>query len=142
MSSLKRKTIIRTVPGIIIGSFMIGIIIWSVSTDKKCEKLIKKDNCLKQIVFSYYSKEHMLGNGSRAISTGFYINQDGKTYKATTKNLIKRLPNRTPILIRYSPECPNCYEFLWDSVIVHNNLKYEYFYVEEKGYDLRLTIIQ
>jgi hypothetical protein len=136
-----RQKIIRAIPGVIVGSIMIGIISWGISSNIKCNKLLKNDDCVTQMVFSYYSKEHMFGNGSRGVSTGFYLNLNDEKYQITTTGFIKPVPNGIPVIVRYSPKCPDCYEFLWDSTFVYEGYRYRYSYIEDQGYNCDVTKI-
>jgi hypothetical protein len=133
----RKRLLVVFIPGILI----VAIFLFFISRNSKCEKLLSKNIGMAQKSYSYYSEEHMLGNGERAVSTGFYLNYNGKKYKVTTKQFAKPIAIGTPIIIRFIHESPDCNEILWDSVFVHENVKYEYFYVEEKGYDCKMTKI-
>ncbi len=113
---------------------MIGIITWGITSDQKCKKLLKKDDCIIQMVFSYYSKEHMFGNGSWGVSTGYNLTFNENQYKLTSNGLAKPISQGTPIIVRFSPECPDCYQFLWDSVVVLKDYKVKYSYIKNEGY--------
>lgn len=139
MNLTKKQKLIRAIPGLIVGSIMTVIIIWGISSDKKCNELLKKEDCKAQMVFSSYSKEHMFGNGSRGVSTGFYLELKNEKYKITTDGFAKPIPVGTPIIIRYSPQCPDCNQILWDSSFVYNKIYYRYFYIENDGYDYEIT---
>lgn len=132
-----KRLIIVFIPGMII----ITIILFFVFESIKCKTLLEKDNCLKQMVFAYYSKEHIFGNGTRGISTGFILKFEGEKYKVTTNGFANPIPKGIPIIIRFSPQCPDCYQILWDSIFVYNNVKYQYFYIKGKGYDCNLMTI-
>lgn len=126
----RRKLLVVIIPGVLIFS----IFFWFINQDRKCEKLLKDENCLTQKVFCYYSKQHRLGNGSLAISTGFYLNYNDKKYKITTKRFWKPIPVGTPIIVRFSSECPDCAEILWDSVVKHEDYQIRYKKQGEEGY--------
>ena len=133
-----RKLIIPVfIPGLII----LSIFIWGINDTYKCKRLLNKNNCISVIVNSYYSEEHVFGNGSRGVSTGFYIEIKGEKYKVTTDGFAKPIPIGTPIVVRYSSQCPECSEILWDSVFVSNGNRYKYFYISDKGYDYSETKI-
>ncbi len=134
----RKKLLIVFIPGI----FIIAIFLFFIFRNIKCEKLLSKNSGMQQKAYSYYSEEHMLGNGTRAVSTGFYFNYNGGKYKVTTKKFAEPIAIGTPIIVRFIPESPDCCEILWDSVFIHENVKYEYYYVEGKGYDCKLTIIK
>jgi len=70
----RRRLLVVLVPGVLIFT----IFFWFISQEKKCEKLLEEDGCLTEKVFCYYSKQHMLGNGTQAVSTGFYLNYKDK----------------------------------------------------------------
>lgn len=130
---------IRAIPGLIVGSIMIGIITWGISSDRKCKELLQREDCKTQMVFSFYSQERRFGNGSRGITTGYYLVFNNDKYGITTNGLSKTIYDGTPIIVRYSPECLDCYKFLWDSAFVYNGYHYRYFYVENEGYDCEIT---
>ena len=94
--------------------------------DKKCDKLLKDNSCLTKKVFCYYSKQHRLGNGSLAVSTAFYLNYNDKKYKVTTNQFWKPIPVGTPIMVRFSPKCPDCAEILWDYEVRQNGYQIRY----------------
>lgn len=134
----RKRLLVVFIPGI----FIMAIFLFFIFRNTKCEKLLSKNSGMQKKAYSYYSEEHMLGNGTRAVSTGFYLNYNGRKYKVTTKKFAEPIAIGTPIIVRFIPESPDCNEILWDSVFVHENVKYEYFYVEGKGYDCKLTKIE
>lgn len=136
----KKQKIKRAIPGIIVGIFMIGIITWGILGDKRCEKLIRGDDCIQQVVFCKYSKETFRGSGNE-VSTGFVNPVDTLQY-FTTKAFIKPLPVGLPIMVKYSLKSETCYEFLWDSTIVFNNYRVRFFQVKNQGMDYELTKLQ
>ena len=101
-----KKLLIVFIPGVLI----ISTIIYFATKEHVCKKRLLRENGLKQTAFCYYSKEHMLGNGSRALSTGFYLNYNGVKYKVNTKRFAVPIPEGTPILVRFIPESPDCHE--------------------------------
>ena len=135
----KNKKFIRAIPGLIVGSIMTGIIIWGITSDKRCEELMKKEDCITQMVFSFYSKDRLFGNGSRGVTTGYYMHTNGENSNVSTNEFAKSIVDGTPIIVRFSPQCPDCYEFLWDSAFVYNGNHYRYFYIEDVGYDYEIT---
>lgn len=134
----KKKLLVVFIPG----TFILAIFFFFIFQNTRCEKLLNANTGMQKIAYSYYSKDHMLGNGTRAVSTGFRLNYNGRNYKITTKMFAKPIPVGVPILIRFLPELPDCNEILWDSVFTHKNVKYEFFFVEGKGYDYRLTPVE
>ncbi len=136
--NFKRLIIPVFIPGLII----LSIFIYWINDSRKCKRLLKENDCISVIVNSYYSEEHTFGNGSRGVSTGFYIETTGEKFKVTTDGFAKPIPIGTPIVVRYSPHCPDCSEILWDSVFVSNGSRYRYFYITDKGYDYSATEIQ
>ncbi|WP_319499534.1 hypothetical protein [uncultured Draconibacterium sp.] len=126
----RRRLLVVIVPGGIIFS----IFFWFILKENKCERLLAEDDCLTQKVFCYYSKQHMLGNGTQAVSTGFYLNYKDQKYKITTKRFWKPIPVGTLIMVRFSPNCPDCAEILWDSVVRHDDYKIRYKQKGEEGY--------
>jgi hypothetical protein len=99
----KKQKIKRAIPGIIVGIFMIGIITWGILGDKRCEKLIRGDDCIQQVVFCKYSKETFRGSGNE-VSTGFVNPVDTLQY-FTTKAFIKPLPVGLPIMCKFQFNC-------------------------------------
>ncbi len=126
----RRRLLVVLVPGVLIFT----IFFWFISQEKKCEKLLEEDGCLTEKVFCYYSKQHMLGNGTQAVSTGFYLNYKDKKYKITTKRFLKPIPVGTPIMVRFSTKCPDCAEILWDSIVTHDDYQIRYKQQGEEGY--------
>ena len=133
-----KKLLIVLIPGVLI----ISTIIFFSTKEYVCKKRLLRENGLKQTAFCYYSKEHMLGNGSRALSTGFYLNYNGVKYKVTTQRFAVPIPEGTPILVRFIPESPDCHEILWDSIVVHNNIRYEFVNVPDNGIVVKSTKVQ
>jgi hypothetical protein len=133
-----RSLLIVLIPGLLI----ISTIIFFATKEYVCKKRLLRENGLKQTAFCYYSKEHMLGNGSRALSTGFYLTYNGVNYKVTTKRFAEPIPVGTPILVRFIPESPDCHEILWDSVVVFNNIRYEFVNVPDRGIVVNSTKVQ
>ncbi|SFF83587.1 hypothetical protein SAMN05216283_11764 [Sunxiuqinia elliptica] len=134
----RKKLLVVFIPGI----FIISIFLFFIFRNTKCEKLLSKNSGISQMAYSYYSEEHMKGNGTRAVSTGFYFDYEGEKYKVTTKRFAKPIAIGTPIIIRFIPESPDCNEILWDSVFIYENIKYEYLYEGEKGYECKSTKIE
>lgn len=134
----KNQKFIRAIPGLIVGSIMTGIIIWGITSDKRCEELMKKEDCITQMVFSYESVKGRNG-GSYGVATMFYLDANGEKHKIRTKGFYNPIVDGTPIIVRFSPQCPDCYEFLWDSAFVYNGNHYRYFYIEDEGYDYEIT---
>ena len=132
----KKQKAIQAIPGIIVGVFMIFIITWGILGDKRCKKLIRKDDCIQQVVFCKYSKETFRGSGNE-VSTGF-VNPDDTLQYFTTKAFIKPLPVGLPIKVRYSLESKTCYKFLWDSTIVFNDYRVRFFQVKNQGMDYEI----
>lgn len=139
MNLTKRQKLIRAVPGIIVGSIMIGIVTWGISSDKKCKVFLEKDNCIQKMVFCKYSKKGLRGSGIE-VSTGF-VSQDDTILYFTTSAFIKPIPVGFPIIVRYSPECTDCSRFLWDSIVVHNGHRIKYFHVKNQGIDYEISKI-
>jgi len=131
-----KQKLLRAIPGIVVGGIMISIIIWGLSGDKKCRKLLESNKCEVKIAFCKYSKESFRGSGYE-VSTGFLIPDDTLQY-FTTQAFIKPLPLGFPILVKYSLESKSCYEFLWDSTIVFNNYKIRYFHIKNQGMDFEI----
>lgn len=138
--SLIKKKIVRAIPGFIVGSIMIGIIIWGITFNRKCKKLLKKDNCITSVAYCKYSKKDLSGNGVE-VKTGFTLPSDTSIY-FLTQAFQKQLPVGLPIAVRYSPECLDCYEFLWDSIMISNNYKVRYFEIKDEGIDYEITRIK
>lgn len=134
----RKKLLVLFIPGI----FFFSVLLFFIYKNNKCENLLSKNQGIVKIAYSYTSKEHLLGNGTRAVSTGFYLDYNGRKYKITTKKFAKPIPVGTPIIIRFIPESPGCNEILWDSVFVHNEIKYVFQNNGGKGYDLGLSKIQ
>ncbi len=140
MNLTRKRTLIRAIPGLIVGSIMIGIIIWGITSDKRCKELLRKDNCITQIVYCKYSKKGLSGNGIK-VKTGF-TNPTDTTIYFLTQAFRKQLPEGSPIAIKYSPECPDCYEFLWDSIVISNENKVRYFEIKNEGMDYEIIRIK
>jgi hypothetical protein len=139
MDVTKKQKIIRAIPGLIVGSLMTGIIIWGITSDKRCKELLKKDNCITQIVYCKYSKKGLSGNGVN-VKTGFTNPTDTSIY-FLTQAFRKPLPEGLPIAVRYSPECPDCYEFLWDSIVISRDNEVRYFEMKDEGIDYEIIRI-
>jgi hypothetical protein len=133
---MKKEKTIRTVPGILVGVFMIFIIIWGILGDKRCKNLMLRDECIQQVVICKYSKETSRGSGVE-VSTGF-VNPDDTLQYFTTKAFIKPLPVGLPIKVRYSLESKTCYKFLWDSTVVFNDFRVRFFHVKNQGMDYEI----
>ena len=140
MNLTKTQKFIRAIPGLIVGSIMTGIIIWGVSSDNRCKELLKKDNCIIQMVFCKYSEEGLRGSGWE-VSTGF-VNPNDTSLYFTTQDFVKPIPIGIPIIVRYSPECTDCVKFLWDSVIVYNGHKIRYFRIKNEGINYEITKVK
>ncbi len=135
-----RQKTIRAIPGITVGFFMIGIIIWGVSGDKKCRKLLERDSCVQQVAFCKYSKETFRGSGNE-VSTGFISPVDTLQYFVTDA-FIRPLPEGLPIMVKYSLEAETCYKFLWDSTLVFKGYRVRFFHIKNQGMDYELTKIE
>ncbi len=140
MKLTKKQKFIRAIPGVIVGSIMIGIIIWGSSSDRRCRKLLEKDDCIQQMVFCKYSHKGLRGSGIE-VTTGFVSPDDTSLY-FTTQAFVEPIPVGLPIVVRYSPECSDCSVFLWDSAIVYNEYTIRYFRTEYEGVDYELTKLQ
>jgi hypothetical protein len=116
---------------------MVSIIVWGVSGDKKCKKLLEKDNCVQQMVFCKYSQKGFRGSGME-VTTGFVGSNDTSLY-FTTQAFVEPIPVGLPIVVRYSPECIDCSTFLWDSVIVHKGFRVKYYRIKHEGMNYKLT---
>ena len=134
----KKKLLVVFIPGL----FFFSVLLFFIYKNNRCENLLIKNQGIVKKAYSYSSKEHLLGNGTRAVSTGFYLEYNGRKYKITTKKFAKPIPNGTPIVIRFVSESPGCNEIVWDSVFVHNEFKYEFLNNEGKGYYLKLSKVQ
>ncbi|WP_053178559.1 hypothetical protein [Sunxiuqinia dokdonensis] len=137
MKLTSKQKLIRAIPGVIVGSIMAGIIIWGISFDRRCKRLLKKDDCIQQMVFCKYSHKGLRGSGIE-VTTGFVSADDTSLY-FTTQAFVKPIPVGLPIVVRYSPENSDCSVFLWDSVIVHNGYSISYFRIEHEGIDYEVT---
>jgi hypothetical protein len=109
---------------LIVVLFFIIIFIYGISYELKCKRLLAKKDCICKIVYCTSSKKVLLGNGP-AIHTVFFSTEDSLYFG--TDILQKPLPLRTPIFVRYSPECPHCKTFLWDSIVQFGNRKVRYY---------------
>lgn len=140
MKLTKKHKLIRAIPGIIVGFIMTGIIIWGTSSDKRCKNLLKQDNCIEQMVFCKYSRKGLRGSGIE-VTTGFVSPADKLLY-FTTQAFVKPIPVGLPIIVRYSPECSDCFEFLWDSTILLNNYRVRFIHIKNQGIDYELTKLE
>lgn len=133
----RKQKLLRSIPGVIVGSIMISIIVWGVTEDKKCNELLEKEDCVQQMVFCKYSEKTFRGNGGYEISTGF-INLDDTSQNITTRSFIRPLPKGLPIIIRYSLNSKKCYKFLWDSTIVFKGHIIRFFQIKNQGMDYEI----
>jgi hypothetical protein len=88
------------------------------------------------MVICKYSEEDLRGSGWE-VSTGFVNPKDSSLY-FTTQAFVRPVPIGVPIIVRYSLDCPDCYEFLWDSIVAYNNYRIRYFNLKQKGYDYEI----
>ncbi len=135
----KRQKIVRGIPGMLVGIAMIGILVWGISGDRKCKKLLNEENCIIELVFCKYSTRSLRGSGYE-ISTGFVSTKDTSVYFITDA-FLKPLPNGLPVVVKYSQKDNTCYRFLWDSATVFNEQKVLFFRVKNQGIDYQITAI-
>jgi len=133
----RKQKIKKSIPGIIVGTIMTSIMVWGISGNMKCKRLLKKDNCIQQMVFCKYSEQCIRGSGVE-VATGFIRSSDTSRYFITSQ-FIKSIPRGLPIIVKYSPESEKCYDFLWDSIVLYRGYKIRYFKVGNQGMDYELT---
>jgi hypothetical protein len=121
-----------------IASFFIILFIYGISDSIKCKKLLAKKDCICKIVYCTYSKKGLVGNGP-AIQTVFFSSEDSLYFN--TRLLEKSLPIGTPIYVKYSPECPHCKTFLWDSIVQFGNSKVRYYRNKDNYIEYEITNI-
>ncbi len=133
----RKQKIKKSIPGIIVGTIMISIMVWGISGEIECKQLLKKDNCIQQMVFCKYSKKRLEGSGLK-VATGFISPRDTSLYFLTGL-FIKPIPKGLPIIVRYSPESEKCYDFLWDSIVEYVGYKIRYLKLEGGRMDYELS---
>lgn len=127
----------QAIPGIIACVIFTSSAMYGILNNRKCKKALKQDELVVELVRVKTSERKYY---SRKFSTITYY--DSNVTKFHNTLLSRVAPKGFPIYVEYSKEHPECYRFLWDSVIVDHGYRIKYFYVKNEGFDFEYNKLE
>ncbi len=125
-----KKKIIKYVLMLLLPILMLIGISIGLYDDIKTKRLLSMNDCQDIIVYSTSSKYGRSGNGSKIVVTEYCYYYSNRKFISTHTDFTKPVPKNTPVWFRFSPKDPKCYKFLFDSLVLVNNLRIRYQLIE------------
>ena len=133
---MEKRKLIKAMPGMIVGIGMIALVIWGITTNKKCDKMLRSKNTIIQVAYADESSKKIVGGSFRTVT--IFKTNDGKISFRST-GLKKPAPKGLPVYVKYNPDCIDCYEFLWDSIVVTEKNEVRYINKKHEYIDYEIT---
>jgi hypothetical protein len=131
----RKERLIRAIPGMIVGIGMTTLIIWGLTTNNKCDKMLRSEDAVVQVAYADESSKKIVGGNFRIVTIFKTYDREISFRSTELKNLV---PEGLPVFVKYIPDCIDCYEFLWDSTVVTEKCDVRYINMKHEWIDYEI----